>query len=184
MQILINSKGWVIAYAPCIEFGIYDESFEKWALFDTDNKDTRRILMYVVDNKYTLVNDIELPEDYFEGKYYFKDGEFILNENWEPSVTIEERINNIEIAVEEQKESSLLLSEELLNAQLALAEQYESNIITEEELVNTQLALAEQYETNIALEEELTSTKEELNSAQNEITELQLAICDLYELMG
>ena len=46
----------------------------------------------------------------------------------------------------------------------------------EEELLNTQLALIEQYEANIVLEEELVT-------ARNEITDLQLAICELYEAL-
>lgn len=170
----------VIAIADIISFGVFDESIEKWKL---ENKDGS-LMYYFIDDNFTLVEDVKIPDDYEHGKYFYENGNFVLNAEWKPYISPEQRIKNLETDVAEQQVSTALFEEELLNTQIALTEQYETNIALEEELLGTQLALTEQYETNIILEEELNSTKEELDSAQNEIVELQLAICELYESMA
>lgn len=164
MQILVKGNQ-IIVYAPSISFGVYDEDFEKWKLEDENGN----IMYYMIDDGFTLIENVTLPSDYAEGKYFFENGEFVLNENWKPYISPEERLNNVEIAVATQEESVMLFEEELLNTQIALTEQYETNIILEEELLGTQLALTEQYETNLALEEELLST--------------QLALTEMYEML-
>lgn len=94
MQVLVDSKyNMIVAQAPKIVLGVYDETFEKWGLFDEDD----RILMYVIDHEYTLYDDVVFPVDYVDGKYIFKDGKFILNEDWQPPLpSNEERIAELE----------------------------------------------------------------------------------------
>ena len=95
MHILIDSKGTMIAYGMYVEFGEF-EGEEKWGFFDSDDKDTRKAYFYVIDHNYTLVENVELPEDYEDGKYFFIDGEFTLNEEWKPFKSAEERIAELE----------------------------------------------------------------------------------------
>lgn len=95
MQILVDRSNYVVAYAPIIEFGVYDEPIEKWGLFDEDGN----ILYYVINHNFTLVEDATLPEDFEYGKYFYENSEFVLNEEWEPYVpeaSVEERIAQIE----------------------------------------------------------------------------------------
>jgi len=96
MDILIDARGYVIAFAPYVEYGVFDESFEKWALFDSEDVETRHVLLYVIDHDYTLVENVEFPEDYADGKYIYENGEFVLNEDWKPYVSIEEKVAMLE----------------------------------------------------------------------------------------
>lgn len=82
----------VIAFAPNIEFGIYNEDFEKWKLSDEEGE----LMFYVLDNEYTLVEGVEIPEEYVDGKYFYENGEFVLNEDWQPYKSPEERIAELE----------------------------------------------------------------------------------------
>lgn len=92
MDILVNGKV-IAAHSPKIQFGVFDEPIEKWALLNED----RDVWMYLIDHDYTLVEDVELPEDYVDGKYFFVDGEFVLNEDWQPPLpSAEERIAELE----------------------------------------------------------------------------------------
>ena len=179
MQILVKGNS-VIEVAHSIIWGTFDEPIEKWALLN-ENGD---VFLYVIDDGYTVIENVELPSDYVDGKYFYKNGGFVLNEDWKEYVSLDEKVENLETENSITQNTLAVQGDDILGTQLALAEQYETNMVIEAELVSTQLALAEQYEVNIVLEEELTSTKNELDSAQNEIIELQLAICDLYELMG
>ena len=87
-------KGNVVtAFAPNIEFGTYNEDFEKWKLSDEEGE----LMFYVLDNEYTLVEGVEIPEDYVDGKYFFENGELVLNEDWQPPLpSAEERIAELE----------------------------------------------------------------------------------------
>lgn len=127
----------------------------------------------------TTLYPVSIGFTYITGNFYDTNNVLVVKNKTE-----QERIEQLEEITEVQQKFDIFFEEELLNTQIALTEQYETNIVLEEELLGTQLALTEQYETNIALEEELSSTKEELDSAQNEIVELQLAICELYENMA
>ena len=79
MQLLISGN-IIVAAAPKILYGVFDEAFEKWALFDEEDN----VLMYYIDYSFSKVEDVELPSDYADGKYFFVDGEFVLNEEWQP----------------------------------------------------------------------------------------------------
>ena len=94
MQLLVEGK-IIYAYAPKIEFGVYDEPIEKWGMFD----EYGNILYYAIDHGFTLVTDVELPSDFEEGKYFYENGKFVLNEDWQPYVPMpstEERISELE----------------------------------------------------------------------------------------
>lgn len=108
MQLLVHEKE-IIVVAPKILYGVFDEPFEKWALQDNDGN----LLMYVVDSGYTLVENVELPEDYEHGKYFYENDEFVLNEDWEmykPLPSNEERIAQLEetVAIHEENDAELL----------------------------------------------------------------------------
>lgn len=110
MKLLIDGTR-IVTYAPHIEFGVYDESFEKWGLFDSEDINTRNVILYVIDHNYTLVENVELPEDYVDGKYYFENGQFILDENWQPPLPPDaERITQLEsqVAIHEENDAELL----------------------------------------------------------------------------
>ena len=94
MQLLLDGKN-IYAYAPKIAFGVYDEPIEKWGLFD-ENGD---VMYYVIDHDFTFVENVELPSDYEDGKYFYENGQFVLNEEWHPYVPLpsnEERIAELE----------------------------------------------------------------------------------------
>lgn len=97
MNLLIK-ENIIIAYAPKIEFGVYDEPFEKWRLADEFDK----TMYYMIDSNFILVEGVELPADYEEGKYFFEDGQFVLNEEWCPPLpSTEERIAELEKQIAE-----------------------------------------------------------------------------------
>lgn len=87
MDILIKEKT-IFATAPYISYGVYDDSFEKWKLSDEDEN----LQYYMIDDSYELVKGVTLPNDYVYGKYFYEDGEFVLNTEWKPYVSTEDRI--------------------------------------------------------------------------------------------
>ena len=91
MDILTHS-GNIKAAASKITFGVYDENFEKWRLED-ENGD---LLEYMVDDGFTLISGVKLPEDYEKGKYLYVEGVFVSNKEWTKFVPVEERIANLE----------------------------------------------------------------------------------------
>lgn len=110
MHILIDSKGTMIAYGMYVEFGKF-EGEEKWGFFDSDDKSTRKAYFYIIDHNYTLVENVELPSDYADGKYFYENGGFVLNENWQPPLPPDaERITQLEaqVAIHEENDAELL----------------------------------------------------------------------------
>ena len=106
MQILLDGKN-IYAYAPKIEFGTYDEPIEKWGMFDENGN----ILYYAIDHGFALVENVELPSDYADGKYFYENGGFVLNENWQPPLPpAEVRIAQLEetVAMHEENDAELL----------------------------------------------------------------------------
>ena len=110
MKLLVKGN-IIIAYAPIIDFGVYDESIEKWRLADEFDK----TLYYMIDNGFALVDGAELPEDYAEGKYFFENGQFVLNPEWVPPLPpTEERIAELERQIAELSGDAVW--EEMANA--------------------------------------------------------------------
>ena len=91
MNILIKDN-IILAESEHISFGIFDEPFKKWRIADTDDN-TR---YYMIDDGFTLIENVTLPPDYINGKYFFENSEFVLNEDWKPYVPSEERISILE----------------------------------------------------------------------------------------
>lgn len=91
MKLLVKDKQ-IIAVAENISFGVFDELREKWSICDAEGN----TLYYILDDGFQLVEDVTLPDDYVDGKYFFENGEFVLDENWEPYVSPEERIAELE----------------------------------------------------------------------------------------
>lgn len=91
MKLLVKGNE-IKEVAENITFGTFDESIEKWRLADSNDN----LLHYRLDDGYVLVENVELPSDYVDGKYFFENGEFVLNEKWKPFVSTEERLYTLE----------------------------------------------------------------------------------------
>lgn len=83
----------IILFAENIEWGVWDEPIEKWALFDSDDN----VFLYAIDDNYELVDfGDNVPDDYEAGKYLYVDGEFALNPDYsEPPIPIEDQVSNL-----------------------------------------------------------------------------------------
>lgn len=92
MKALKTEDNILLFEAPRIEFGIYDEpDVQKWAMFNENDE----VMLYAIDNNFELIefDETKKPEDYVEGKYFYIDGEFVLNPDWrEPLPPIEEQV--------------------------------------------------------------------------------------------
>ena len=92
MKALKSEDNILLFEAPRIEFGIYDEpDVQKWAMFNENDE----VMLYAIDNNFELVefDETKKPEDYVEGKYFYIDGEFVLNPDWrEPLPPIEDQV--------------------------------------------------------------------------------------------
>ena len=112
MMILVQGNR-VVAFAETITYGVFDEPIEKWALLDANGN----VIMYFIDNGFTLIEGVELPSDYEDGKYLYENGEFVLNTEWHPyvpEVSVEERIAEVERKISE-------LDSDAVWAEMALA---------------------------------------------------------------
>lgn len=83
---------FIIFEANKIEFGIWDEpDVEKWALFDANDN----IMYYALNDNYEVIDfdESKKPEDYIPGKYFYIDGEFVENPDWQPPLpSIDEQV--------------------------------------------------------------------------------------------
>ncbi len=96
MNILVNGTH-IVAVGEEITFGVFDEPFEKWRIKNNE------FIEFFIDNDYQMIEGVEIPEDYVQGKYLYN-GEFVLNTEWKPYYPIEERVNMLE---DENKRLSL-----------------------------------------------------------------------------
>jgi hypothetical protein len=109
MKLLVKGNE-IYAIAENISYGRY-ENEDKWRLADSEDN----ILYYMIDDGFTLVENVEIPSDYEDGKYFFEDGEFVLNAEWKPYVSMEERMAELE-AQNEMLMSCLLEMSEMVYA--------------------------------------------------------------------
>ena len=109
MKILVKGNT-IYAIAENISYGKYEDE-EKWRLADANDN----ILYYMIDYGFTLVEDVEIPSDYEDGKYFYENGEFILNAEWKPYVSMEDRMAELE-AQNEMLMSCLLEMSEIVYA--------------------------------------------------------------------
>lgn len=106
MQCILIRGNKVVGVAPKITFGVYDEPFKKWRLADENDN----LMYYMIDSDFELVESVTLPEDYSGGKYFFENGEFVLNKDWKPYRSPEQRIEELEemVAIHEDNDAELL----------------------------------------------------------------------------
>ncbi len=109
MNMLVKGNQ-IYEIAEKIMFGVYDGE-EKWRLADAEDN----IMYYMIDSDFTLVEGVTIPSDYVDGKYFFENGEFILNKEWKPYVSIEDRMAELE-AQNEMLMSCLLEMSEMVYA--------------------------------------------------------------------
>jgi hypothetical protein len=83
-------KGQVINVKA--EMIVYNAEYLRWDILDR----VGTFLYAAADEAYTLVKNVTLPEDYEDGKYFYVNGRFVLNENWKPYVSTEERMAQLE----------------------------------------------------------------------------------------
>lgn len=131
MVCLLIKNNKIVDAAPIIEFGIFDESFEKWRLADENNS----IMYYMIDNQFTLVENVELPSDYEYDKYFYENGEFVLNEEWKPYVSSEQRIETLEETVSIQAEQLIATDEVTIGLYEAQIAQEEINFVHDESII-------------------------------------------------
>lgn len=127
MKALKTTDNFLLFEAYDIRFGKLDEyepDVEKWGMYDADGN----VMLYAIDNDFTVVefDPADKPEDYAEGKYFFIDGKFVLNPDWqEPPLPIEEqvKVNTEDIAIvatsAEESEEALCDLDESYNQRLA-----------------------------------------------------------------
>lgn len=118
MNILVKGN-MIYAIAENITFGIYDEPFEKWRIADEEDN----TLYYMIDDDFTLIENVSIPSDYEDEKYFYENGEFILNEDWAPYVSPEERITILE------EENARLTSENLDSIEIEAELMYELSLM-------------------------------------------------------
>lgn len=116
MNLLVKCKE-IVAAAHKISFGVFDEPFEKWRIADADDN----LMYYYVDSDFQLIENVTLPEDYVDGLYFYENGEFVVNEDWEPYVSPEERIAALE-------EENAYLAEQAVMLEYTMAELMEVTI--------------------------------------------------------
>lgn len=117
MKILLDGRK-IVAYGNEITFDRFEnESFEKWRILVDDS------MYYMIDNGFTLIEGVTLPPDYVGEKYFYEDGEFVLNEEWKPYISTEERITQLEEQVAQQTENEAELLYQVSLMQLGITDE-------------------------------------------------------------
>jgi hypothetical protein len=95
---------------------VYNTVKKRWDIYDEGN-----VFRHAVKGDfYILVENVELPTDYEDGKYYYDDGKFVLVADWKPYVSPEERITQLETENADSIEIEADLMYELALMQLGL----------------------------------------------------------------
>lgn len=102
MNIITNINNIVVLKADSIEYGIYDEPFEKYKIIDGG------ITYYFIENN-CVVHDIdELPRDYKDMKYCYTETDgFYLNPNFVEPIDYETETRRL---IEENEELKTTVS--------------------------------------------------------------------------
>lgn len=109
MKILVKDNV-VREYAPCIDFLADSVGADMWRLANDEGV----LIYYRVDVGYTLFENVTLPDDFVRGKYLFVNNEFVLNPDWSEVKTPEQRIEELEEAIQVQQEELIMLNDILL----------------------------------------------------------------------
>lgn len=106
MKILVAGNGYIVGQAnESITFGLFEnDPNHKWALDDGRNGyiiDGNVMATDVADTVYKIYEVDAVPEDYWNGKLLFVDGEFVKNPNWvAPPKSDAERIAELEAQID------------------------------------------------------------------------------------
>ncbi len=86
MKILLDDRGLILVISNDIEFGTFDGE-EKWKVGNG---------MYFIDNNFTMVEVDSVPVEVIPDKYYYIDGEFVLNPNYSNPSEMEAKVTELE----------------------------------------------------------------------------------------
>lgn len=107
MKLLLKGTH-IITFGDDIQFGVFDEPFEKWQI------QRGEFIEYYIDNGYTVIDNVTIPEDYVGGKYFYENGEFVVNPDWEEYKSPEEKLKELEELIKAQQEEITMLNDTLL----------------------------------------------------------------------
>lgn len=111
MKLLLDSRRLILAINNDIEL-VNHEGYEKWKI---------GTLLYYMNNDYILEEVDDVPIDIIANKYFFINGEFVINPNWsnvpEEIQEMNKRINEILL---KKAESELDIDERLSKLELGL----------------------------------------------------------------
>lgn len=162
MKALRDQRNYLRHMAPRIDRDESSSSSYDWILYGDDGS----IRAYVEDDDYELVefDDADLPEDYFEDKYWFIDGEFVVDPQWgTPAPSFKYQIE--------------VVKQSLAQANQAISDA--NNMITS---VRSQVASVDsKYEDITAEAEEALCDIDEAISER--ISEIEEALVELAEMM-
>lgn len=89
MKLLIDSNNIIIAKGD-IEFGIFDEDFNKWKIQQGES------LFYLIDCNFTCVEVSDFPNGILEHKYcYTEEKGFYANPNYSEPINTEEEVKRL-----------------------------------------------------------------------------------------
>lgn len=111
MKLLLDSRKLILAIDEVIEFCIF-EDMQKWKVGSN---------AYYIDNGFTSEEVLDIPIDVTPLKYFYIDGEFVLNPNWNNTPEEIKTINeNIDTLVLQRAEAELEIDERLTMLELGL----------------------------------------------------------------
>ncbi|ABX43303.1 hypothetical protein [Lachnoclostridium phytofermentans] len=111
MKLLLDSRKLIIAISTEITFGTF-EGEEKWKVGN----------IYYIDNWFTVTDVDDVPIDVIPNKYFYIDGEFVLNPNWANAPEDISEINKrFDAMLLNKAESELEIDERLSLLELGLA---------------------------------------------------------------
>lgn len=108
MKILVSGN-IILAAGDEITYGYTDGTepdVQKWKVY---NKAMDSVSFWI-DDGFSVVEDVEVPEDYTYGRYFYEGGKFVPNPDWKPYRPTELRIAELEeqVAVHEENDAELL----------------------------------------------------------------------------
>lgn len=113
MQLLLK-KNRIYSIGAKITYGKVDPTeptVDKWRVEDENGN---LISQWIGEGFEVVETTATLPSDYESGKYFYENGEFVLNPNWKKYVSPEERISQMEATIKAQQEEIAMLNDTLL----------------------------------------------------------------------
>jgi len=126
MKLLLDNRNLILVISNDIEFGTF-EGEEKWKV---GNK------MYFIDDDFSVAEVESVPVEVIPDKYFYIDGEFVLNPNYSNPSEMEAKV--------EELEELLLASDE------AVVSLYEMQLVQDEINIAQDEAITGLYEIMLA----------------------------------